>query len=200
MIAMLTMSLSLLAIWWISMKHTSLCIAGNDIRIPAPWVRTNLSKGNWQLRYFTELKIDNGWFRLWGEPPVSTFAVPPPRDTASLLHDGYIQLVRDSDPNPQANQWDIHWDTPQPVKFDWTFKIDSTLEFELGFHGLIAAFVVAIPPFIWIYCSLKRLLIRRIRLQTNLCLHCGQNLTGVKNDKCPECGADRPLVTVSSQF
>ncbi|MBB6429069.1 hypothetical protein [Algisphaera agarilytica] len=40
---------------------------------------------------------------------------------------------------------------------------------------------------------------RDLRLQTNLCLHCGYNLTGVESDKCPECGAERPLVTVSSQ-
>ena len=49
----------------------------------------------------------------------------------------------------------------------------------------------------WLAPAIKLWFRRRVR--TNLCLHCGYNLTGVESDICPECGADRPLVTVSSQ-
>ena len=37
-----------------------------------------------------------------------------------------------------------------------------------------------------------------VRVQTGYCLQCGHNIAGSESDRCPECGAPRPLVTLSS--
>ena len=45
---------------------------------------------------------------------------------------------------------------------------------------------------------IRRLLWQETKLRSNTCLHCGHLLIDVDSDECPQCGAVRPLVTVSS--
>lgn len=57
---------------------------------------------------------------------------------------------------------------------------------------------LALPFSLWLIFKTKRLLRRDLRVQTGYCLNCGFNLTAAEDDICPECGAARPLVTLST--
>ncbi|MEM9916095.1 MAG: hypothetical protein AAF911_14160 [Planctomycetota bacterium] len=67
---------------------------------------------------------------------------------------------------------------------------------ELVVPSPLVGLILIAPGALWLLAIYKRS--RHLRLQTNLCLHCGYNLTGVESDMCPECGAARPMATVSS--
>lgn len=110
---------------------------------------------------------------------------PAQFDPADIETHGY-QWVGNHDSSPS-------WDSMKTMVFPLYPKSHS-------YYAPIPVVAIALclPAFFLAVFAIRKLMRRDLRMQTNLCLHCGYNLTGVESDKCPECGAARPLVTVSS--
>ena len=64
--------------------------------------------------------------------------------------------------------------------------------------GWVGGTLAAVGLLMLLAALIRRLIWRETRLRSNTCLHCGHLLIDVDSDECPQCGAVRPLVTVSS--
>lgn len=94
-------------------------------------------------------------------------------------------------------QWVVDWDSHH---FDSMVGATPTsiyktywLDFSIPLPYLAAFFILISLPF-WLPLLFHRNR-KRYREKSGLCLHCGYDLRKTTADKCPECGADRPLVT-----
>ncbi len=64
--------------------------------------------------------------------------------------------------------------------------------------GWVGGTLATVGLLMLVAALIRRLIWRETRLRSNTCLHCGHLLIDVDSDECPQCGAVRPLVTVSS--
>ena len=64
-----------------------------------------------------------------------------------------------------------------------------------GIHVTLLAPILLLFAFLLAFAPIRRKLQKRYRVKSGLCLHCGYNLAGVEGEHCPECGADRSMVT-----
>ena len=60
----------------------------------------------------------------------------------------------------------------------------------------LVGLLLLVPPLLVLTRLIREMW--QTKLRSNTCLHCGHLLIDVDSDECPQCGAVRPLVTVSS--
>lgn len=88
----------------------------------------------------------------------------------------------------------------KPRFYDFTFRVDSPHAIHDTFIELALPIVYVSPillllAFLLAFGPIRRNLQRRYRVKSGVCLLCGYNLAGVEGTQCPECGADRTMVT-----
>ena len=91
----------------------------------------------------------------------------------------------------------------QPLPADavgpaWTYEWIDARQFLVRVPLWPFALALLLPAALWFTFTLIVPHFRgNLRLRSNLCLHCGYHLINIDSETCPECGAVRPLVTVS---
>ena len=188
----LLLGITLLVFWPVNIYWGSLFLTHQHARP----VSVNNPNGPWykSTNYYIDFK--GGEITISAAP--NQIGVPEGPGERLLTSDGFVHK---SDLSGSPLPIDaVVWDAP--ISGHGSFWEADFVSFG-NYYFATQLWIAAIPPLLlgtaWLVeCVIFPIRNRRLRMQTNLCLHCGYNLTGVESDKCPECGADRPLVTLSS--
>lgn len=188
------LAVGLLVAWPVTMRHGGI---------------VGLHSGpNWEWWWFCSAASIQGWqvVRLVVCDDDQQVFSPLPYDESNRVELGFgiqhwLRLHVQGFDTSFSRSHDAYWLVPE-IEAGQLQKTQGGLpgvtatgsNYSITIHTALLVPVLLLLAFLLAFGPIRRIQ-KRYRVRSGLCLHCGYHLAGVEGERCPECGADRSMVT-----